>query len=182
MPPFFYRGAGDDGVLRFFDELGRRTRIGPDFLHLYNFPAMSGTTFGHDLVRRIHDIVPPAGLKDSSNDLAYCAGLHIQFPHLQIFPSSETHLRFAKNAGFAGCISGTAALWVSEASDLWHTAHLASSAPQQREIAARREAVAAHPLIPAVRFLTSLQQHDTTWETPIPPLQPLGADARHTLR
>lgn len=181
LPPFFYRGAPDDGVLRFFEAVVRAVSVGPNMLYLYNFPQMSGTTFSPELVRRIQTLVPLAGLKDSSNDLAYCAELHSRLPALRIFPSSEAHLGFSKKTGFAGCISGTIALWPELVRDLWRTAHLAQSEPQLREITAKRESVAAHPLIAAVRYLTSLQQQDASWELPIPPLQPLAQDAREAL-
>jgi 4-hydroxy-tetrahydrodipicolinate synthase len=182
MPPFFYRGPSDDGVLRFFEALVRRTDLAATGLYLYNFPQMSGTTFGPDLVRRIQTVAPLAGLKDSSNDLAYCADLHSRFPALNIFPSSETHLSFAKGAGLGGCISGSIALWAQTAGDLWHAPKPGESAALQRQLAAKREAVAAHPLIPAVRYLTALQQGDASWGVPIPPLQPLCEAARHSLR
>jgi len=98
MPPFFYRDASQDAILEFFEALAKMTKIEPGRLYLYNFPRMSGTTFTVDLcVER--EILPVTGLKDSSNNLSYAEALHLAFPDLRIFPSSETHLRFAKEAG-----------------------------------------------------------------------------------
>ncbi|MFN2528265.1 MAG: dihydrodipicolinate synthase family protein [Candidatus Baltobacteraceae bacterium] len=181
MPPFFYRDASQDGILEFFEALAKMTKIEPGKLYLYNFPQMSGTTFTLELVRRIRDILPVAGLKDSSNDLRYAEALHLAFPELRLFPSSESHLRFAKNMGFAGCISGTVALWPKAASDLWVHAEDASSEPQQIQITSRRDLVAAYPLIPAVRFLTAFEEKDESWERPLPPLQQLDAQAQAAL-
>ncbi len=182
MPPFFYRGATDDGILEFFDALARATQIGPGLLYLYNFPQMSGTTFALELVRRLHGVVPIAGLKDSSNDLPYAQSLHDAFPQLRIFPSSESHARHAKHAGLAGCISGTVALWPHVAGALWNRAEEPQTELLQIELSAMRDEVTAHPLIPAVRFLVALQQKDPSWERPLPPLQAIDDAARESLR
>ena len=182
MPPFFFDDISDDGVLAFYDALARGAQLLPGQAYLYNFPKMSGITFSAALVRRLRDVIPIGGLKDSSNDLRYCEELRRDFPDLAIFPSSETHLRHAKTVGLAGCISATVALWPHFAGALWNRGAEPQTEPLQHEIASMRDEVAAHPLIPAVRYLTALQQKDPTWEKPLPPLQPLGAAARQALQ
>ncbi|GAC1657197.1 MAG: dihydrodipicolinate synthase family protein [Vulcanimicrobiaceae bacterium] len=181
MPPFFYRDAHSEGLTAYFAALQRAAHVEPNRLYLYNFPKMSGVTFTVDLVRRVQNVIPVAGLKDSSNDLTYESALREAFPSLHIFPSSEAQLREAKGAGFAGCISGTVALWPHFAGALWNRAHEPRTEPLQDEVTAMRAKVTAHPLIAAARFLTALQQKDATWEHPVPPLEPLNAAGRAAL-
>ncbi len=70
LPPFFFRDATHDGVLRYYDEVLRAVPQSHGRLLLYNFPKMSGITFTSALVRRLVTELPGAfaGLKDSSND------------------------------------------------------------------------------------------------------------------
>ncbi|MDQ6929115.1 MAG: dihydrodipicolinate synthase family protein [Candidatus Eremiobacteraeota bacterium] len=182
MPPFFFEDISDDGVLAFYDALARGARLRPSQAYLYNFPKLTGITFTPRLVGRLLDVIPIAGIKDSSNDLPYCRELHYAFADLAIFPSSEEYLRDSKASGLAGCISGTVALWPHFAGALWNRAQEPQTEPLQVEIASMRAEVVAHPLVPAVRYLTALQQKDATWEKPVPPLEPLDEAARRALQ
>ncbi|MBV8244957.1 MAG: dihydrodipicolinate synthase family protein, partial [Candidatus Eremiobacteraeota bacterium] len=119
MPPFFYRGVSEEGLVAFFDRLRTAANIPAARLFLYNFPAMSGTTFTVELVRRLSGVVPIEGYKDSSNDPALQNALHEAFPKLRIFSNSEGELLRAQHEGLAGCISGTVALWPQRAATLW---------------------------------------------------------------
>src|SRR5262249_4097349 len=70
MPPFFFRDAGDDGIVAFFAALLARLDDPGRHVVLYNFPAASGITFHAALVDRLMAEFPGAiaGMKDSSND------------------------------------------------------------------------------------------------------------------
>ena len=101
MPPFFFRDAGDDGILRFFDALLAQTGALRSTILLYNFPKMSGITFHADLVDRLMAAFPGAigGMKDSSNDVALQRELLARHPELRVFPSTEETLVEAKSRG-----------------------------------------------------------------------------------
>lgn len=173
MPPAFYRDVTDDGVLAYFDSLARSVAIPPERLYLYNFPQMTGIVFSPALVRRISNVVPVAGLKDSSNSVDYIHELARTFPELRIFPSSEAVFAQVKAAGIAGCISGTVALWPHFAAALWAQHDTDHAQLLCEEVADMRAAVTSYPLIPAMRALVALERKDEDWKQPLPPLRPL---------
>jgi 4-hydroxy-tetrahydrodipicolinate synthase len=179
MPPFFYRDAGDDGVLHFFDALFERASMPAGKAILYNFPSMSGITFHPDLVDRLTAAFPRtiAGLKDSSNDRALQAELHARHPDLAIFPGSEHYLDAALAAGAAGCISGSVALWP----ELAQRALREGDANDARRLAEHRATLRELPFVAAVRDRIARALADESWKTPMPPLVALSDSERAEL-
>lgn len=166
IPPFYYRDASDDGILRFFDALFER--VTPPPVLLYNFPRMSGITFTASLVDRLMEAFPGkiAGMKDSSNDAALQRELLTRHPELRIFTGSEEFLAGALAMGGAGCISGSVALWPQLASDFYRT----RDAQLGEQLANRRRSVNGGSLIATVRERIAQARNDETWRRAIPPL------------
>jgi 4-hydroxy-tetrahydrodipicolinate synthase len=110
LPPFYYKGVGHDGIVRYFAEILNGSRSAPAPIYLYNFPALSGVTYEPQLVARLTaefgDRI--AGLKDSSGDLDYARAIAALPAGLDVFPSNEGVLLDARKGDFAGCISATA--------------------------------------------------------------------------
>jgi 4-hydroxy-tetrahydrodipicolinate synthase len=167
MPPFFFRDATDDGILRFFDAL--LSRAGPlrTAILLYNFPRMTGITFHADLVDRLIEAFPGAisGMKDSSNDVVLQKELLGRHPELRVFPSTEASLIEAKNYGAAGCISGSVCLWSQAA----HAAHAEGDASAATAVGQARAALTGAPLISLVRARVARARKDDTWLRAMPP-------------
>ena len=177
MPPFFYRDAGDDGILRFYDALLTKSHV--SCLLLYNFPRMSGITFRSALVAQLldefaHCIV---GMKDSSNDRELQRALVEAHPGFAVFAGSEHSLLDATGAGAVGCISGSVCLWPKLAGDVLRTRDAALG----RRLTALREALDGPPLITAVRYLVAQARNEDVWEQPMPPLVPLASEKRSTI-
>jgi 4-hydroxy-tetrahydrodipicolinate synthase len=166
MPPFYFRGIADDGVVRFFDALISHVRPRPEGIFLYNFPAMSGITFHADLVDRLMLAHPGiiGGIKDSSNDAQLQRDIVSRHPELRVYPGSELHLSDARERGCAGCISGSVALWPEIAARVW------SGQAGQSELTALRESLSGAPLIPQVRRRLAQAMGDPAWERSVPPL------------
>ena len=166
MPPFFYRDASEDGMLRWFDELFARVPGAPPVV-LYNFPKMTGMTFHADLVDRMMAAFPGkiAGMKDSSNDATLQRELLTRHPELRVFPGSESTLLEAKAYGAAGCISGSVALWPNEA----QRAFLNDDVEAAAYVTMQRERLAGAPLIALVRERVAIQRNDEAWRRTMPP-------------
>jgi 4-hydroxy-tetrahydrodipicolinate synthase len=112
LPPFYYKGVPDDGLVAYIDAIIAATAQQPIPLYLYHFPAQSGLPWHIDLVRRLlaahgSRIV---GLKDSSGDMDYARSIAALSPDFDVFPSTEACLLDARGGAFAGCISATANL------------------------------------------------------------------------
>jgi 4-hydroxy-tetrahydrodipicolinate synthase len=166
MPPFFYREAGDDGVMRFFDAVLSDANEIP--VILYNFPKMSGITFTPSLVGRIMEAHPNRiiGIKDSSNSLDYEREMLAAFPTLRIFPGSEELLASGLAIGTAGCISGTVCLWPQLAHEVYESGNPAKA----EELIEKRRAIARTPLIHAVRQQIAKDRDEIAWLRTMPPL------------
>jgi dihydrodipicolinate synthase/N-acetylneuraminate lyase len=73
LPPFYYKGVPDDGLVAYIETLVRATAERPIPIYLYHFPAQSGLPWHVKLVKRLLDVFGTriVGLKDSSGDMAY---------------------------------------------------------------------------------------------------------------
>lgn len=170
MPPFFYRGISDDGVMHFFEHFFEGVHPPQGAVLLYNFPAMTGITFHADLVDRLAAQYPGiiGGIKDSSNDADLQREIHQRHPDMLVYPSSESYLTDARERGYAGCISGTVSLWPQLAARVW-----AGDDSAQAELTHRRETIARVPLLPGVRCVLARSTGNLDWERSLPPLSPL---------
>ena len=73
LPPFYYKGVHDDGLVAYIDAILAATAARPIPIYLYHFPAQSGLHWHVALIRRLLDTFGEriVGLKDSSGDMAY---------------------------------------------------------------------------------------------------------------
>lgn len=112
LPPFYYKGVPDDGLVAYIDTLVKATQAKPIPLYLYHFPAMSGLPWHVTLIERLLESYPSriVGLKDSSGDMAFARAAAKVSPDFAVFPSTEACLLEARSGDFAGCISATANL------------------------------------------------------------------------
>jgi 4-hydroxy-tetrahydrodipicolinate synthase len=112
LPPFYYKGVPDDGLVAYIDSLVKATTEKPIPIYLYHFPAMSGLPWSVTLIRRLLETFPAriVGLKDSSGDMAYARSAAAISRDFSVFPSTEAALLDARRGAFAGCISATANL------------------------------------------------------------------------
>ncbi|MGN6468552.1 MAG: dihydrodipicolinate synthase family protein [Rhizobiaceae bacterium] len=110
LPPFYYKGLDAEGVVAYVEALIGKVGAEGLKLYLYHFPANSAVPYTPEIVARLRNAHPEQllGLKDSSGDLDYSAGLARDLPGFAVFPSAEASLGRAAELGFAGCISATA--------------------------------------------------------------------------
>lgn len=173
LPPYYYTPPSDEGLQTWYTTLHRALGDRPIRVWFYNYPQMTGFAIPARVIEALHQGAPQRfdGIKDSSGDLDYCRGLAAAMPALRVFPSSETSLPLASEAGFAGCISATAN----------HSAPLcarlqrggAGAAGLAEEIAGLRASISAQPLIPAVKHLVARRTGVADWARPLLPFVPL---------
>lgn len=177
LPPFYYKAVADDALFEWFARLATATRR--IAIHLYNFPQMTGIRLSPDLARRLKQAFGSriAGAKDSSGDLAYAAEL-AKIPRFAVFPSDEGSLSLAGKHRFAGCISATVNLTAPLAARLWRDP---GNEALGAEVRAMRQAIAAHPMIPAVKYLLARLHGDGGFERVQPPHLPLDGAAKRAL-
>ncbi|WP_172296676.1 dihydrodipicolinate synthase family protein [Pseudoruegeria sp. HB172150] len=173
LPPYYYTPPSEDGLVRWYmavhEALGERAiRI-----YFYNYPQMTGFVIPEAVIARLRKMAPErfGGIKDSSGDLDYCRRIVTALPGFEVFPSSETSLSVAKEAGFAGCISATANYTAPICAEIW--AGGGTDALHGR-VAELRAAISRAALIPSVKYMVAARTGDGTWKNALPPFTALG--------
>jgi 4-hydroxy-tetrahydrodipicolinate synthase len=176
LPPFYYKGVPDDGLIAYIDTLMQATAAKPIPIYLYHFPAMSGLPWHVTLIKRLLESFPSriVGLKDSSGDMTYARSAAAIAPDFAVFPSTESALLEARGGAFAGCISATANL----NADLCARAWRAGDAGALDAAVIIRKLFDGKPLVSGVKALLAHIHDDPALARVKPPLSALSASDR----
>ncbi|OCJ00604.1 dihydrodipicolinate synthase family protein [Rhizobium sp. AC27/96] len=176
LPPYYYKPVDQHGLFVWFAELIRLTAETPIAIYLYNFPQLTGIEFSPALSARLAETFPERvhGMKDSSGNLAYAREL-AKIAGFAVFPSTEAALADARRDGYAGCISATVNIDPRSSQQLWRDQDNLALLEQVRGL---RQAIAAHPLIPAVKYLVGKRSGNAGWSRVLPPQLEITDEAR----
>jgi 4-hydroxy-tetrahydrodipicolinate synthase len=178
LPPFYYKGVPDDGLVAYMDTIIQATAERPIPIYLYHFPQQSGLPWHVGLVGRLLGMFGGriVGLKDSSGDMAYARAAAALAPSFKVFPSTEAALPEARTGRFAGCISATANL----------NADLCARAWKSGDAAALDAAVTIRKLFDGKQLVSGVKatlahiHGDPAWARVKPPLAAFAAADRAT--
>jgi 4-hydroxy-tetrahydrodipicolinate synthase len=183
LPPFYYKGVSDDGL---FDAVARvvdgvadeRLRI-----YLYHIPPVAQVGFSVDLIGRLIRAHPRVvvGIKDSSGDFSHTRRLLAEFPGWGVFCGNELDLLEAMGEGAFGCISATCNVNAGNIAALAADWRSPEAAARQKAVNDVRRAIAAFPMIPALKAVAGRFYGDDGWRAVRPPLTALGRSAREKL-
>jgi len=176
LPPFYYKGVPDEGLIAYIDTLIKATERKPIPIYLYHFPAMSGVPWQVPLIRRLLDSFPSriAGLKDSSGDMGYARSAAAISRNFAVFPSTEAALLEARQGDFAGCISATANLNADLCAQAWSR----GDGSALNAAVAIRKLFDGKPLVSGVKALLAHIHGDPALSRVRPPLAPFSAADR----
>jgi 4-hydroxy-tetrahydrodipicolinate synthase len=179
LPPFYYKGVPDDGLVTYISALVQATTDNPIPIYLYHFPAMSGLPWHLMLIKRLLESFPTriVGLKDSSGDMAYARAAAAISPDFAVFPSTEAALLEARGGAFAGCISATANCNADLCARAWA---LGDQTALDAAVAIRKQ-FDGKPLVSGVKALLAHIHGDPALSRVKPPLAPLSAADRTTV-
>jgi 4-hydroxy-tetrahydrodipicolinate synthase len=183
LPPFYYKGLDADGVVAYIEALIGKVGAQGLKLYLYHFPANSGVPYTPEIVARLRDAHPEQvlGLKDSSGDLAYSAGLARDLQGFAVFPSAEASLGRAAECGFAGCISATANVTGPYAQIAWSSTDGSAKKEALDAAVDIRAIIARFPLVASIKAALALLTRREGWGRVMPPLTALTAKQRSEL-
>ncbi|MDI1284899.1 MAG: dihydrodipicolinate synthase family protein [Reyranella sp.] len=109
-PPFYFKGAGDEGLFDWFAAV--LTGLGPKASNviLYHIPQVTSVGLSVELIDRLKKAFPGqvSGVKDSSGDWANSQALLKHHSELHILIGDERLLAKAMNLGASGTICGLA--------------------------------------------------------------------------
>ena len=175
MPPAYYKGNTDKGILEFYSRLINacpKVRI-----ILYNFEKLSGYKFSvemvHDLVKKFPENI--IGCKDSSYNLFE----KLKIPNFLVFPGSEAKLLKGLELGCSGCISAVTNVTHSLARKVFDDFTSKKSQSKNQQLILVRETFDNYNLISALHSF--LATADIKYKNLIPPLVQLSEDRRNEL-
>lgn len=186
LPPFYYKGVGDDGVYAAVSDVLERVGDARLRIYLYHFPQMTAVPFSPALIERLRDSWPEnvVGMKDSSGDLANMTGIAARFPGFDVFTGSDEFLLPLLNAGGAGCITGVsniAAPLLAEVWTAWRGEDLPAAEAAQVRLNAVRRVFLNWPLSAGLKAATAVRTGHARWRRLRPPLLPLADEEAATL-
>ena len=186
LPPFYYKGVGEEGLYRYFSEVVQRVGDPRLRIYLYHIPpvAMVGLTVG--LVERLLKSYPNAiaGMKDSSGDWNNTRMFLDSFSSagFDVFVGSESFLLANMRNGGVGTISATANVNPAAIHKLYAEWKNADADDQQTKVNVIRDAFSKkYPLISALKQGIAIYANDPAWAKVRPPLVELTGKQATTL-
>jgi len=176
LPPFYYKGLPDDGLVAYIDALVTATADTKLPIYLYHYPQLSGVPWHVALIKRLRESFPSriVGLKDSSGDMAFARSAAAIGKDFAVFPSTEACLLDARNGDFAGCISATANCNPDLCARAWRD----GDATALDAAVTIRKLFEGRQLVPGVKALLSHIHGDAALARVRPPLSAFQASDR----
>jgi 4-hydroxy-tetrahydrodipicolinate synthase len=176
LPPFYYKGVPDDGLVAYIDTIVKATADKMVPLYLYHIPQTSAVPWPIALIERLLAAYRGriVGLKDSSGDMAYSRAAAAVSPDFAVFPSTEAALLEGRGGKFAGCISATVNLNADLCARAWQTGNAAAL----DEAVTIRKLFDGKPLVSGVKALLAHIHNDPALARVKPPLAPFSASDR----
>jgi len=184
LPPFYYKGASDEGLFRFYAQVIEGVADDRLRVVLYHIPQVSQVPLSHALIGRLRQAFPGvvAGIKDSSGDLANMTAMVSAFPGLAVLAGADPLLLPLLQAGGAGCITATSNLRASDLRlvyDNWSDpAQEAAVAAAQARIVDWRNLSNRYVQLPTVKAMLARKRGDEGWLRLRPPLVELSEAER----
>ncbi len=169
VPPFYFKGCGDDGLHAWHASLLNETPPDAKFV-LYHIPQVTGVPLSRELVSRLAREFGDhlLGVKDSSGDWENASKL-IGIDAVPVLVGDERLLHKAIALGGAGAITGMANLYPERLQRLFETA------VEDSELSAEVTRIVAHPVIPTLKGLMARDSGDASWERVRAPLEPMSS-------
>jgi 4-hydroxy-tetrahydrodipicolinate synthase len=184
LPPFYYKGVGDDGLFRNFAEIIERVGDARLRVYLYHIPPVSQVPITLGLIERLLKAYPDtvAGLKDSSGDWSNTEAVLKAFRGVfDVFAGSEAFLLANMRNGGKGCISATANINPGAIHALYVHWQDADADQRQATLNDLRFAMQKFPMIPALKHTVARFAGEAAWQTVRPPLAPLTREQGEAL-
>ncbi len=183
LPPFYYKGVGDDGLFAGVSELIQRVGDPRLRIYLYHIPPMASVGYSLRLIEKLLAAYPGivVGIKDSSGDWNNTKALLESFPGFEVFPGSETFLLEGLRLGGSGCISATANINVRAMRELLEGWNTPEADAMQQQLSALRAVVQKFPMVSANKAVLAQMHFAPEWSVVRPPLIALSAEATEQL-
>ena len=185
LPPFYFKGMGDDGYFDYFERLIDGVDHAGLKIYLYHIPQVSGVGLSIDLVTRLRAAYPHVivGIKDSSGDWDNTRRL-LAINGLIVYPGAELPVIDAVRLGGPGCISATANLNgtdIAHVIDLCHAGRWDEAEAAHKAVREVRLLFQDYAPIPAQKALLARRTGDARWNNLRPPFRAISDEKRDAL-
>ena len=186
LPPFYYKGVGEEGLYRFYSEVIQRVGDARLRIYLYHIPPVAVVGITPALVERLLKSYPTAiaGMKDSSGDWNNTKTFLDAFAKagFAVFAGSESFLLQTMRNGGAGTISATANVNPAAIHKLYSEWQKADADQQQDALNRTRETLGKkYLMIAALKQAIAIYADDPAWARVRPPLIELTAEQAQSL-
>lgn len=187
LPPFYYKGVGDDGLFASYAEVVERVGDARLGVVLYHIPQFSTVPIPDAVIERLLARYPGTfvGVKDSSGDLDHMTGLVERFPGLSVLAGADPLMLPLLKRGGAGAVTATTNLVGADLAFVFrHHADPSRAAEveaAQARVVAMRNRASRFPQMASLKALLAEKTGDAGWRNMRPPLMPLGEDERAAL-
>jgi 4-hydroxy-tetrahydrodipicolinate synthase len=189
LPPFYFKGVSDAGVLDAYryviDRISARSGHTRPRLYLYHLPQVSAAPLTHEVIATLQREYPGviAGIKDSECNRANSVALAERFGRdLSVYVGNELDLRTLGRMGSKGAISGLANFWPKLVAQLVGQPDAPGTGALHARVQALLDGVSRHALIPALKVVMAWQSGDDAWLRVRAPLKATTRDEAELLR
>ena len=186
LPPFYYKGVGDEGLYRYYSEVVQRVGDARLRIYLYHIPPVAVVGITPGLVERLLKAYPTAiaGMKDSSGDWNNTKTFLDAFAKagFAVFAGSESFLLQNMRNGGAGTISATANVNPAAIYKLYSEWQKPDAEQQQERLNRTRDTLGKkYLMIAALKQAIAIYADDPAWARLRPPLVELTAKQAQSL-
>ncbi|MDH5339550.1 MAG: dihydrodipicolinate synthase family protein [Rubrivivax sp.] len=188
MPPFFFKGVADAGIVDFYRRVFDATADRPLRVVLYHLPQVAGVGLTSDIIATLLARYPQrvVAVKDSAGQRAASLAWAAAFMEsgdapIGVHVGHEPDLPSLARRGSGGAVSGLANFLPSAVHRLVAEPDSASAARNLADIERLLSALAGHALIPALKGIMAQRTGNAGWLRVRPPLVALDAEGAQFL-
>ena len=185
LPPFYFKGMGDDGYFDYFERLIDGVDHPELKIYLYHIPQVSGVGLSIELVTRLRAAYPDiiVGIQDRSGDWDNTRRL-LAIDGLIVYPGAELPVIDAIRLGGPGCISATANLNggdIAKVIELCQAGQWDEAEAQHKSVREVRLLFQDYAPIPAQKALLARRTGEARWNNLRPPFRAISDERRDAL-
>jgi 4-hydroxy-tetrahydrodipicolinate synthase len=184
MPPFYYNGQHDAGLVAYVSEVIEAVKSLP--IILYHFPGLTGVGWSQASISELMQKHPSqvVGIKDSSANVDHSKMLAQSFPKLAVLVGCEPDVMPTQLVGGAGSICGLANIAPALMRRMMDApAHVSEQDDKRmRDLLALLSLQSGMPFVSAYKVMLAEQLGDDTWLRVRAPLTPLTAAQEQAVR
>lgn len=184
LPPFFFKGVSDQGIIEAYRHVIDRVADERLRLYLYHIPQVAAVGLSHAVIRTLKQQYPATilGIKDSACERVHSVGLADTFmPGMTVYVGNELDLPEMGRLGSTGAISGLANFMPRVVNDLVCRPDASGTPAQLERVRALLATLGGYALIPALKAVMAQLSGHAGWMRVRPPLVALTADQATTL-